>query len=85
MLNNAGYTLVGTAEEASVTNVHELFETNYFGMLHVIRAAALPDLALGLRFFNATSVSITGSPGGYRHPGAAPPPPTFLSADSNLR
>ncbi len=39
VLNNAGYTLVGTAEEASVTDVRKLFDTNYFGMLHVIKAA----------------------------------------------
>ena len=39
VLNNAGYTLVGTAEEASLADVHALFETNYFGMLHVIKAA----------------------------------------------
>ena len=39
VLNNAGYTLAGTAEEASLTDVHKLFDTNYFGMLHVIKAA----------------------------------------------
>lgn len=39
VLNNAGYTLVGTVEEASETEVRALFDTNYFGMLHVIKAA----------------------------------------------
>jgi NAD(P)-dependent dehydrogenase (short-subunit alcohol dehydrogenase family) len=39
VLNNAGYTLVGTAEEASEADVRALFDTNYFGMLRVIQAA----------------------------------------------
>lgn len=39
ILNNAGYTLVGTAEEASEEDVRTLFDTNYFGMLRVIKAA----------------------------------------------
>jgi NADP-dependent 3-hydroxy acid dehydrogenase YdfG len=39
VLNNAGYSLVGTVEEASVTEVRALFETNYFGSLNVIKAA----------------------------------------------
>jgi NAD(P)-dependent dehydrogenase (short-subunit alcohol dehydrogenase family) len=39
VINNAGYTLVGTVEEASAADVRALFETNYFGMLHVIQAA----------------------------------------------
>jgi NAD(P)-dependent dehydrogenase (short-subunit alcohol dehydrogenase family) len=39
VLNNAGYTLVGTIEEATEAEVHAVFETNYFGMLRVIQAA----------------------------------------------
>jgi NAD(P)-dependent dehydrogenase (short-subunit alcohol dehydrogenase family) len=39
VLNNAGYTLVGTAEEASEAEVRALFDTNYFGTLRVIQAA----------------------------------------------
>jgi len=39
VLNNAGYTLVGTAEEAREDDVRDLFDTNYFGMLRVIQAA----------------------------------------------
>jgi len=39
VLNNAGYTLVGTVEEASEADVRALFDTNYFGMLRVIQAA----------------------------------------------
>lgn len=43
VLNNAGYALVGTIEEASEADVRTLFDTNYFGMLRVIQAA-LPFL-----------------------------------------
>ncbi|WP_416296184.1 SDR family NAD(P)-dependent oxidoreductase [Paenibacillus illinoisensis] len=39
VLNNAGYTLVGTTEEADESDVRELFDTNYFGTLRVIQAA----------------------------------------------
>ncbi|EPZ40683.1 SDR family NAD(P)-dependent oxidoreductase [Alicyclobacillus acidoterrestris] len=39
VLNNAGYTLVGTVEEASEAEVRALFDTSYFGMLRVIQAA----------------------------------------------
>ena len=39
VLNNAGYSLVGTIEEASVTEVKALYETNVFGALAVIQAA----------------------------------------------
>lgn len=43
VLNNAGYTLIGTVEEASEAEMHALFDTNYFGMIRVIQAA-LPIL-----------------------------------------
>ena len=39
VLNNAGYSLVGTVEEASEADVRAVFDTNYFGMLRVIQAA----------------------------------------------
>ena len=39
VLNNAGYTLIGTVEEASEAEVRALFDTNYFGTLRVIQAA----------------------------------------------
>ncbi|MFE5321863.1 SDR family NAD(P)-dependent oxidoreductase [Paenibacillus sp. NPDC056579] len=39
VLNNAGYTLVGTTEEADESAVRELFDANYFGTLRVIQAA----------------------------------------------
>ena len=39
VLNNAGYTLDGTVEEANEADVRALFDTNYFGQLRVIQAA----------------------------------------------
>lgn len=43
VLNNAGYSLVGTIEEASADDVRALYETNVHGPLAVIKAA-LPFL-----------------------------------------
>lgn len=39
VLNNAGYSLVGTIEEANAEEVLALYETNIFGPLAVIKAA----------------------------------------------
>ena len=39
ILNNAGYSLVGTIEEASADEVRALYETNIFGTLSVIQAS----------------------------------------------
>ena len=39
VLNNAGYSLVGTIEEANADDVRALYETNIFGTLSVIQAA----------------------------------------------
>jgi NAD(P)-dependent dehydrogenase (short-subunit alcohol dehydrogenase family) len=39
VLNNAGYSLVGTVEEADEADVRAEFDTNYFGTLRVIQAA----------------------------------------------
>jgi len=39
VLNNAGYSLVGTIEEAGADDVRALYETNIFGTLAVIKAA----------------------------------------------
>jgi len=38
VLNNAGYSLVGTIEEANADEVRALYETNIFGSLSVIKA-----------------------------------------------
>ena len=45
ILNNAGYSLVGTIEEASANDIRALYETNIFGALAVIQAA-LPLLRM---------------------------------------
>lgn len=39
VLNNAGYSLVGTIEEASAEEVKAMYETNIFGAIAVIQAA----------------------------------------------
>jgi NADP-dependent 3-hydroxy acid dehydrogenase YdfG len=39
VLNNAGYSLVGTIEEASADDVKAMYETNIFGAIAVIQAA----------------------------------------------
>lgn len=39
VLNNAGYSLVGTIEEATADDVRAMYETNIFGPLAVIQAA----------------------------------------------
>lgn len=39
VLNNAGYSLVGTIEEAKADHVKAMYETNVFGALTVIQAA----------------------------------------------
>nr|WP_322626015.1 SDR family NAD(P)-dependent oxidoreductase [uncultured Flavobacterium sp.] len=39
VLNNAGYSLVGTIEEASAEDVKAMYDTNIFGTLAVIQAA----------------------------------------------
>lgn len=39
VLNNAGYSLVGTIEEASAEELRALYETNVFGPVSVIQAA----------------------------------------------
>jgi NAD(P)-dependent dehydrogenase (short-subunit alcohol dehydrogenase family) len=43
VVNNAGFPLVGTVEEASEEDVRAVFETNFYGTLGVIKAA-LPIL-----------------------------------------
>lgn len=43
VLNNAGYSLVGTIEEANEADVKAMFETNVYGALRVVKAA-LPRL-----------------------------------------
>ena len=39
LVNNAGSSLIATVEEANDEQLHSLFESNYFGMVRVLRAA----------------------------------------------
>jgi NADP-dependent 3-hydroxy acid dehydrogenase YdfG len=39
VLNNAGYSLIGTIEEASLDDLRALYETNVFGTVSVLQAA----------------------------------------------
>src|SRR5690606_34618079 len=39
VLNNAGYSLVGTIEESSADEIKAMYETNIFGPISVIQAA----------------------------------------------
>ena len=39
VLNNAGYSLVGTVEEASLDEIRAMYETNVYGAVSVIQAA----------------------------------------------
>ena len=39
LVNNAGYSLIATAEEATDEQVQALFDANYFGVVRVLRAA----------------------------------------------
>jgi len=43
LVNNAGYGLLGAVEEASGTEIRDLYETNVFGLLNVTRAV-LPSM-----------------------------------------
>lgn len=39
LVNNAGFSLIGTVEEATDAEIHDLFDANYFGLVRVLRAA----------------------------------------------
>ena len=38
LVNNAGYTLIGSLEETSIGEAQQLFETNFFGVLRMTQA-----------------------------------------------
>ena len=58
VVNNAGYGLIGLAEEVSEAEARQLLDTNFFGLLAVIRAA-LPQLRAqhGGHIVNISSVA----------------------------
>ncbi len=59
-LGNAGYALIGSAEETSLPEAKELFETNFFGVLRVTQAV-LPTM----RQQGSGRISIIGSAVGF--------------------
>ncbi|WP_078865789.1 SDR family NAD(P)-dependent oxidoreductase [Streptomyces sp. NRRL S-1448] len=63
VINNAGAGHLGTLENESVADVREVMEVNFFGVLHVSKAA-LPHLrAAGGRLITVTSVGgVVGQP-----------------------
>ena len=64
VLNNAGYTLVGTVEEAAEAEIRALFDANLFGALRVIQAALplLREQASGHIIGVSSSVGIVPRP-----------------------
>jgi NAD(P)-dependent dehydrogenase (short-subunit alcohol dehydrogenase family) len=66
VLNNAGYSLSGTTEEASLDDLRAQFETNFFGAVEVIKAA-LPFLRGRRRghIINVGSLAGYVAPGGF--------------------
>lgn len=63
VINNAGAGHLGTLEQESIDDIRAVFEVNFFGVLHVTRAA-LPHLrATGGRVLAVTSVGgVIGQP-----------------------
>jgi NAD(P)-dependent dehydrogenase (short-subunit alcohol dehydrogenase family) len=65
LVNNAGYGLIGAAEETSDAEARKLFETNFFGLLNVTQAV-LPHMRAAKRghIVNFSSLAgIMGIPG----------------------
>lgn len=65
LVNNAGYGLIGAAEETSDAETRKLFETNFFGLLNVTKAVAPHMRAAGRgHIVNFSSLAgIMGIPG----------------------
>lgn len=65
LVNNAGYGFVGAAEEASLDEVRQQFETNFFGLVQVTQAVLPQMRARGAgRILNLSSgAGVIASPG----------------------
>ncbi|HTL83535.1 MAG TPA: SDR family oxidoreductase [Acidimicrobiia bacterium] len=64
LVNNAGYSLIGTLESLTTTQIEQQFATNFFGVLYVLRAAlpVMREQGSG-RIFNVSSMAgVVGYP-----------------------
>ncbi len=59
LINNAGYLQSGAVEEVSIDEAHAQFETNYFGVVRMVRAA-LPAMRAQRSGLIATTSSLAG-------------------------
>jgi NAD(P)-dependent dehydrogenase (short-subunit alcohol dehydrogenase family) len=59
LINNAGYLQAGAIEEVSLQQAHEQFETNYFGVVRLVRAV-LPVMRAQKSGLLATTSSLAG-------------------------
>ena len=68
LVNNAGYSLLGNFEELSTAEIEQLIATNFYGVMHVMRAV-LPACAAATRPDRISVSSLAGIVG-FKHCGA---------------
>ena len=68
LVNNAGYSLLGNLEELSASEIEQLISTNFYGVMHVMRAA-LPVMRKQ-RSGRIINVSSLAGIVGFKHCGA---------------
>jgi NAD(P)-dependent dehydrogenase (short-subunit alcohol dehydrogenase family) len=59
LINNAGYLVAGAIEEVSLEQAHEQFQTNYFGVVRMVKAV-LPAMRARKSGLLATTSSLAG-------------------------